>query len=242
MPTPSVSVPQMTLSSPACASCSTSRRYFGSMPGVVHADAVLHQPGQRLAEAGAEPEAADQLGDPVLLLAGADVDAGQRLRPLERGGLGEVHDVDRRLVGGEQLLERLVHRGQRPLVAQRHRPGGAGDHRGRPPGTPGQVVHEPGDVAERRGHQQELRLRQLEQRHLPGPAAVGLGVEVELVHHHLADVRVGALAQRDVGEHLGGAADDRRLGVDRGVAGQHADVVGAEDRRSGRRTSPRPAP
>ncbi len=32
MPTPRVSVPQMTLSSPACASVSTSRRYFGSIP------------------------------------------------------------------------------------------------------------------------------------------------------------------------------------------------------------------
>ena len=32
MPTPSVSVPQMILSSPACASCSTSTRYFGSRP------------------------------------------------------------------------------------------------------------------------------------------------------------------------------------------------------------------
>ena len=32
IPTPRVSVPQMTLSSPACASCSTSRRYFGSIP------------------------------------------------------------------------------------------------------------------------------------------------------------------------------------------------------------------
>ena len=32
MPTPSVSVPQMTLSRPACASCSTSTRYFGSSP------------------------------------------------------------------------------------------------------------------------------------------------------------------------------------------------------------------
>ena len=32
MPTPSVSVPQMTLSSPAWASVSTSRRYLGSMP------------------------------------------------------------------------------------------------------------------------------------------------------------------------------------------------------------------
>ena len=67
MPTPRVSVPQITLSSPAWASCSTSRRYFGSMPGVVHADAVPHQPRQRLAEAGGEPEVADQLGDRVLL-------------------------------------------------------------------------------------------------------------------------------------------------------------------------------
>ena len=32
MPTPRVSVPQMTLSSPAWASVSTSRRYRGSMP------------------------------------------------------------------------------------------------------------------------------------------------------------------------------------------------------------------
>ena len=47
------------------------------------------------------------------------------------------------------------------------------------------------------------------QRHLPGPAAVRVGVEVELVHHDLADVGVGAVAQRDVGQDLGGAADDR---------------------------------
>ena len=32
MPTPRVSVPQMTLSSPVWASCSTSRRYLGSIP------------------------------------------------------------------------------------------------------------------------------------------------------------------------------------------------------------------
>ena len=37
-------MPQITLSRPACASVSTSRRYLGSMPGVVHADAVPDQP------------------------------------------------------------------------------------------------------------------------------------------------------------------------------------------------------
>ena len=49
-----------------------------------------------------------------------------------------------------------------------------------------EVVDEPGDVAQRGRHQDELRLRQLEQRHLPGPAPVGVGVEVELVHHDLS--------------------------------------------------------
>ena len=96
-------------------------------------------------------------------------------------------------------------------------------------GAPGQVGLEPRGVAERRRHQQELRLRQLDQRHLPGPAAVGIGVEVELVHHDQADVGVGALAQRHVGQDLGGRSDDRGVGVDRGVAGDHADVLGAED-------------
>jgi hypothetical protein len=39
----------------------------------------------------------------------------------------------------------------------------------------------------------------------------------------------GALAQGDVGQDLGGAADDRRVGVDRGVAGEQPDLLGAED-------------
>ena len=86
-----------------------------------------------------------------------------------------------------------------------------------------------GDVAERRRHQHELRARQQQQRHLPRPAAVGVAVEVELVHHDLVDVGVRALAQREVREDLGGAADDRRVGVDRRVARDHADVLGAED-------------
>ena len=52
MPTPRVSVPQMTLSSPAWASCSTRRRYFGSipawctpMPCLTSRDRVFPNPG-----------------------------------------------------------------------------------------------------------------------------------------------------------------------------------------------------
>jgi len=51
---------------------------------------------------------------------------------------------------------------------------------------------------------------------------------VELVHDDLTDVGVLPLAQREVGQDLGGAADDRRVGVDARVAGEHADVGGAE--------------
>ena len=65
--------------------------------GVVHADAHPDEPRQRLAERRGEPEVAQRVGDDVALLAGRDLDAGQRLRPLQRGDLGEVHDVDRGL-------------------------------------------------------------------------------------------------------------------------------------------------
>ena len=71
MPTPRVSVPQMTLSRPAWASCLHQPAVVGQHPGVVHADPVAHQPRQRLAEAGGEPEVADQVGDGLLLLARA---------------------------------------------------------------------------------------------------------------------------------------------------------------------------
>ena len=83
---------------------------LGQHPGVVDADAVADVAGQRLAEPGGEPEPADELGDPVLLLPGADVDAHERLGPLDRRRLREVHDVDRRLRRGQELLDGLLHR------------------------------------------------------------------------------------------------------------------------------------
>ena len=67
-----------------------------------------------------------------------------------------------------------------------------------------------------------------EQRHLPGPAAVGVGKVVELVHGHAAHVSALALAQCIVGKDFGRAADDGRLGVDMRIAGDHADVIAAK--------------
>ncbi|MPM73573.1 hypothetical protein SDC9_120555 [bioreactor metagenome] len=49
-----------------------------------------------------------------------------------------------------------------------------------------------------------------------------------LVGHHHLYVGLVALAQRDIGQDLGGAADDRRIRIHRGVAGDHADQIGAE--------------
>jgi hypothetical protein len=165
------------------------------MPGVVDADAVADQPRQRLAEAGGEAEVADRLGDRVLLLAGADVDAHERLRLLDGRGLGEVDDVDRRAVGAEQLLERLVQRRHDVLEVQRHGRSTevttAVDRPVRRVRSSSKRVTSP----ERRRHEHELRLRQLEQRDLPGPAALRVGVEVELVHDDLADVGVRPAAQ-----------------------------------------------
>ena len=209
MPTPSVSVPQMTLSSPACARRSTSRRYFGSRPGVVHAHPAAHEPRERLAEPGGEAEVADQLGDAVLLLAGAQVGAHQLLGPLDGRRLGEVHDVDGRLVVLEQVLDGLEHRSQAERPVERHRSGGGPDGGGGSPGAPGEVGLEVGDVAEGRRHEDQLRVGEGQERHLPGPTAVGVGVEVELVHHRLPDVGAVAAAQGQVGEDLGRAADDR---------------------------------
>ena len=56
-----------------------------------------------------------------------------------------------------------------------------------------------------------------------------VGVVVELVHNDVVHRGVRAVAEGDVGEDLGGAADDRGVVVDGGVAGDHADVFRAED-------------
>jgi len=52
---------------------------------------------------------------------------------------------------------------------------------------------------------------------------------VELVHDHEADVGTGTFTQCHVGQDLCGCGDDRGVGIDRSVPGDHADVVGTED-------------
>ena len=132
---------------------------FGQHAGMVDADAVPDQPVEGLAEARGEAEAGDELGDLVFLLAGADVDAHQVLGPVDRLDLAEVHHVDRNLLGGEQLFEGLVDRSLFVVVVQRNRAFGGTDGRRRAAGQGADPFLEAADIAERRGHQQELRLR-----------------------------------------------------------------------------------
>ena len=84
---------------------------LGQHAGVVHADAVPDQPGQRLAEAAREPEVADQRGDglpsPACVHTFTLISAWACSSAC---GLGEVDHVDGCLVGGEQFLQRLVQR------------------------------------------------------------------------------------------------------------------------------------
>ena len=196
--------------------------------GVVDADPLL----EPLADVGAvgarEAEARDRLAHRVLLLAGAEVQAREVLGAVRGVLLGEVDDVDRRLAFRDELLQGL---GQRDLgigVLEGHRPLDGLHGGGGPAVEPGEGLREERHVAQGGRHEEEARLGQGEQRHLPGDAAVAVGVPVELVHHHVVHRRVRPVAQRDVGEHLGGAAQDGRVAVDGRVSRGEADVLGPQ--------------
>jgi len=115
------------------------------------------------------------------------------------------------------------------LEVERHGPRFRVDARDLTPGLRAQLFFDGRGVSERRGHQQEGGSREQQQRDLPRDTAIAVAEVVELVEHHVADRSLRALAQRHVREHLGRATDQRRVVVDARVAGQHADVIGAEE-------------
>ena len=195
---------------------------------MVHADPADQEPPKRPAERRIEPEPADQLLDLLLLVLGQRIETEVPLRRLGGLALGEVDQVDRCLAVGEQFLDRVVQRRRAVLEVERHGPLCRTHERRVASGPLGQLGLEERRRTERRRHQQELAVRQLEHRQLPRPSALRVGVEVELVGDHDVDVGCGAVAERPVRQDLGGAADDRRVGIDAAVAGDHADQVGPE--------------
>ena len=128
--------------------------------GVVDADSGAHQAVEGRTEPRREPEPADRLADRIPLLARRDLGARQRLRPLDRGGLREVHDVDGGEAVGEQLFDGLVHGRHHVPVVEGYRALDAGDLRDLASGAALEVGGQVGEVAERRRHEHELRARQ----------------------------------------------------------------------------------
>ena len=196
---------------------------------MVNTDAGANQLVESLAEARAEAELCDELGDAFLLLLRRDGHREQGVRLLKGRLLREVHDVDRGLLGLHELLHRLLNRGGGVVEVQGDGALGMSHQVALATGQRRHFLLEAGRVAQGRAHQQELRLRKLQQGKLPRPTALRVRVEVELVHNDLAEVRIFTLAQGNIGENLRGAADNGRLRVDGGVAGNHAHVLGTKN-------------
>ena len=83
----------------------------GEHAGVVHADAVAQQAGQVAAEAGRHLRLGERLAHDRLGLVVELGDAGHGRGHGHGVLLGEVHEVERGGVLGEQLLDRVVEQG-----------------------------------------------------------------------------------------------------------------------------------
>ena len=201
---------------------------LGQQARVVHADAVAQPAFHFLAVRTVELYPFEFRGEHGLFLLRADGEAHQRLRRLRSGTLRKMHEVDRSAIIGQQLRHAFGQRRLRILEGERHRPAIAAYRETGCAGQAGQLAFEKLRRAEGRRHQQESRLGQREQRHLPGVAALLVRVVMKLVHDHRADFRAVAAGERDVGENFRGAAEDGRLGVHGGIAGHHADIFRTE--------------
>ena len=195
---------------------------------MVHADAAAKQALEDLAEGRREARAFGGFLNSLALLLAGDAKIGEGLRRRKGSILAKVHDIERSLSAAHGELDGALERGRHVVVAQRH---GAWGIDYQVAGSAGVFLErggDRGDIAERGAHEHELRVRQGEQRHLPGPTAIRVGKVVELVHGDAANIGIFALAQCVVGKDLCRAADDGRLGVDMRIAGDHADVIAAE--------------
>ena len=195
---------------------------------MVHAHAAAPQALADLAKGGGEVRAARHLFDLFALLLGGDAKVGKRLRGGERRILTKVHDVERGLVVAHGELDGSLERCLHVIVGQRHGTWRVNHEVDVTVGVFAQGSGNGRDVTEGGAHQHELGVGQRKQRHLPGPSAVGVGKEVELVHGYAADIGVLALAQGIVGKNLGSAANDWSRSIDVRIAGDHAHVFASE--------------
>ena len=195
---------------------------------VVHADALGEQRLEGLPEALRKRHARQLRGDRLFLLGRNQRRTVERLRGGDRVALGEVHDVDGPAALAQQALDRVGQAIHDVLELEGHGTLRIVDEGDVAPGALLPRALETRRVAQRRAHRDHLRGPQLQERHLPRPAALTVPVEVELVHDDHVRVQRRPLAQRLICQDLGGAADDGGVGVEGHVAGHHADVVRAE--------------
>ena len=161
---------------------------------MVHADAAAEQALEDLAEGGREARALGSFLDGLALLLAGDTKVGEGLRRRKRSVLAKVHDVERGLAAAHRELDSALERGHHVVVAQRYGTRGVDDQVTGGAGVFLERSGDRGDIAERGAHEHKLRVGQSEQRYLPGPAAVGVGEVVELVHGDAAHVGILALA------------------------------------------------
>ena len=194
----------------------------------MHADALREQRLEGLPETLRKRHARQLSGDRLLLLGRNQRRTVERLRGRDRVTLGEVHDVDGPAALTQQPLDRVGQAVHDVLELEGHGALCIVDEGHVAPGAFLPRAFETRRVAQRRAHCDHLRGPQLQERHLPRPAALTIPVEVELVHDDHVRVQRGPLAQRLICQDLSRAADDGRIGVERHIAGHHADVVRAE--------------
>ena len=195
---------------------------------MVHADAASEQALENLAKGRGEARALGGFLNGLALLLAGDAKIGEGLRRRKGGILAKVHDIERGLAAAHGELDRALEGGRHIVVAQRNGTRGVDNQVASSAGVLLERGGDGSDIAERGAHEHELCVGQGEQRHLPGPTAIGVGKVVEFVHGDAANIGIFALAQCVVGKDLGRAADDGRLGVDMRVACDHTDVIAAE--------------
>ena len=138
-----------------------------------------------------------------------------------------MDDVEWTLPFSQRELDGALKRRERVFVGKRHRArrvDDAGDVLAR------LALEQPSDlvnVAKCGTHQQKLHIGKRKQRHLPGPAAIGVREEVELVHGDALNGGVLPLGERLIRENLLRAANDRGRRVDVHISRDHAHVLAA---------------
>ena len=195
---------------------------------VMHADALREQRLEGLPEALRKGHARQLRGNRLLLLGRNQRGTVEGLRGGHGVALGEMHDVDGPAALAQQPLDRVGQAVHDVLELEGYGTFRVVDEGHVAPGAFLPRALETRRVAQRRAHRHHLWGPQLQERHLPGPAALTVPVEVELVHDDHVRIQRGTLAQRLIRQDLSRAADDGRVGVEGHVAGHHADVIRAE--------------